>query len=168
MATKKDENEKHIYVRNARPNRVAFTYDNLRYKLERRGSREDTTSLPADAQSDPILARWLKGGVLEKITRESFIQLAKRTVDVEPRYFLKRKTGKDRGVVMSPAEGDATKSLTQLAEKDVRVAANPGLEWAGELMTTEEELETMTDEELERQNYPSRHRSDFDTRQMGY
>ena len=70
-----------FYVRNWRPNRVVFKYSGLKYVLERRGDRQDTTALPLDAKSDPTIARWLKVNILEDITKDEFIELASRTSD---------------------------------------------------------------------------------------
>lgn len=169
MAAKKEEST--LYVRNGRPNMVAFTYAGQRYTLDRRGTRTDTTALPAEAVSDSVIARWMKSGILEKISRDSFMKLAARQVDVEPSQFLKRpvRDGKKADLIMHSAVADATHSKTTVRTEDVRKTATPKLEWAGELMSTEEELEEM-DYESSEANYPSHHRDSDEAarRQMGY
>lgn len=75
-----------IYLRNLRPNRVIVTYADLRVPLERRGAREDTTSMPADARNEPTIARWLRSGIIEEISKESFLTLAARTDAYDPNY----------------------------------------------------------------------------------
>lgn len=167
-APKKDDT---LYVRNGRPNRVVFYYAGTRTGLERRGSREDSTSLPAEASNDPTVSRFLKQGILEKISREAFMKLGARQIDIEPAQFLKRpvRDGKRADVLMHPADADTTRSPSSLRDADVRKAAVPNLEWQGELMTTAEELEEM-DYDAPQHNYPSHHRDDEEARrrQMGY
>lgn len=64
-----------IYIRNLRPNRVILKYADLREVLERRGSREDSTSLPSEAKNDPVISRWLSAGMIEEISKEDFFAL---------------------------------------------------------------------------------------------
>lgn len=75
-----------IYLRNNRPNRVVLQYAGLRVVLERRGSREDTASFPADALSDPTIARWLRADRVEQISKEQFLDLSARTDAFDPNY----------------------------------------------------------------------------------
>jgi hypothetical protein len=167
MAKKDDA----LFVRNGRPNKVVFHYNGVRYPLEHRGNRNDSTSLPADAETDPQVSRWLRNGQLEKISRDAFMKLGTRKVDVLPNEFLKRpvRTGKGVGVEMIAAEADTTRSKTQLNDKDVigTVRENVTPKWAGDLMSTEEELESM-DFSAQQADYPSKHRGDNDNRQRGY
>ena len=161
-----------IYVRNGHPNRVAFVHAGTRIALDRRGSRTDTTALPKDALDNPTVSRFIKDGVLEKITRDQFMKLGARQIDIEPNQFLKRpvRTGKTTDLLMHPAEADTTKSPSSVREQDVRKSAVPRLEWAGELMSTAEELEEM-DYSAPENNYPSHHRDDensSNSRQRGY
>jgi hypothetical protein len=168
MATK--SNETALYVRNARPNRVVIKFAGNRYVLERRGSREDSTALPVEAANDTVVRRWLENKVLEKVSQDDFMQLAARTVDTEPRFFLKtavRTKGTVGTLGLNPAEADATRSLTQINDKDVIVAADPRLQWAGELMSTKEELAQLDMEAAEQGGYQSKHRGE-DTRPRGY
>lgn len=163
-----------LYVRNRRPNRVIFTYAGNRIRLEHRGHREDSWALPADAANDPTVSRWLKSGILEKISRDSFMRLGSRTVDIAPNEFLKspKVRGKGGGVVMIAADADTTRSPSQLSDKSVQDAADPRLQWAGDLMTTEQELDEYQYDSQDQsgQNYPSKHRGDEEARrrQMGY
>jgi hypothetical protein len=171
MATRTPK-EDTIYVRNRRPNTVVFSHDGIRYSLDRRGSRADSVSLPADATNNSTISRWLKTGILEKITKDSFMQLAARKVDVEPNPYLKRPVrSQSKGELqMGPAEADTTRSLTQITDVGVHKAASPNVEWAGDLMTTEEELEDFIPDIEDQQNYPSKHREEDVARrkQMGY
>ena len=163
--------DKTLYVRNGRPNRIVFHAGGVRYMLEHRGNRQDSAALPADAAQEPQVVRWLQSGQLEKISRESFMALGARQVDTLPNEFLKRdvRATNAHDVKMKPAEADATKTLSQVDEGDVHKTVRNRLrpEWAGDLMTTEEELETL-DITQKHQAYPSKHRDDGVRRQMGY
>jgi hypothetical protein len=163
--------EEALYLRNGRPNMIVFHYDGVRYKLHHRGNRADSISLPAEAKNDPEISKWIRKGQLEKISKEAFMKLGARQVDILPNQFLKRDMRKHRGaeVTMRPAEADTTKSLTQLDEKDVhkQIVEKSSLEWAGDLMSTDEELETM-DYSDDSMNYPSKHRDEDARREMGY
>jgi hypothetical protein len=155
--------EQTLYVRNRRPNRVVVSFSGVRYVIERRGSREDSVSLPAEAANDSVVSRWLKTGILEKITKDQFMTLAARTVDVNPAPYLKRPVREQnrRDLGLHPAEADTTRSLTQISDKEVSKAASPNLEWAGDLMSTEEEIEEFLPEQQgDTRNYPSKHRDD--------
>ena len=166
-----------LYVRNRRPNRLVLKYNGLREVLDHRGSRQDSTSIPVEAERDPSIARFIKLGYLEKISRESFMKLAKRTIDTLPNEFLKRSQRSDRGIteiMMYEAKDDYFKGQSDtsgekimIKDGDVRKLVNPSPQWAGDLMTTEEELETI-DLETAEQNYPSKHRDATNTRAMGY
>jgi len=139
--------------------------------LEHRGNRQDSAALPKDAANEPIVVRWLQSGQLEKISRDAFMRLGTRTVDTLPNEFLKRDVRKQnaRDVDMKPADGDTTKTLTQVDEGDVHKTVRARLrpEWAGDLMSTDEELEDMQDVQ-KHQSYPSHHRDSDARRQMGY
>jgi hypothetical protein len=165
MATKEDT----LFVRNGRPNRVVFYFHGMRYRLEHRGHRHDSTSLPIEAVSDPEVSRWLKIGQLEKISRDSFMKLGARQVDILPNEYLQRKIrNHPRGeMAMHPADADATKSLTQISEKEIGKSADPTPKWGGDLMSTAEELEEM-DFSGPEGAYPSKYRDDDARRQMGY
>lgn len=75
-----------VYLRNRRPNRVVLTHAGLRVVLERRGSREDSVSLPGEALQDATIARWLRAGMIEQISKDSFLELASRTDAFDPNY----------------------------------------------------------------------------------
>ena len=165
-----------LYIRNRRPNRVAFLYAGNRVRLEHRGHREDSWALPSEAENEPTISRWLKQGVLEKITKDSYMRLGARTVDIAPNEFLRshKVRARNSGVPMIASDGDTAGTLTIIADKEIHAHANPQLQWAGDLMTTEQELEEYQydskDSAAGSQNYPSKHRGDEEARrkQMGY
>ncbi len=169
--------EDNLYIRNARPNRVVFHYNGVRYLLEHRGNRQDSVALPAEAANDQSVSRWLQIGQLEKVSKESFMKLGARTVDVLPNEFLARGLRQPRGgevqlvnaTVAGAQEQDTTGARTHIADGDVHKTVREKLspKWAGDIMTTEEELETM-DFSTETANYPSKNRDSGERRQMGY
>jgi hypothetical protein len=158
MAAKKEEA---LYIRNRRPNRIIVNWAGTRYPpLERRGSRQDSLSLPAEAENDPVIARWLRVGILEKISKEAFMKLGSRTVDIEPNQFLKRpvRTNGFKDLLLEKVtEGNTSGEKFNINETAARKASTPNLEWAGELMSTDEEIEGM-DFNHNTANYPSHHR----------
>lgn len=168
MATKDDA----LYVRNGHPNRVVINYQGTRFPLEHRGNRKDSIALPKAAENDHDIARWLKNGTLERISRDAFMKLGARKVDVLPNEYLKRNVRDPRraDVVMHPAEADATRSPTQVNDGDVHKSVRENLkpEWAGDLMSTEEELEVFDPHGDMADDYPSKHRDDGVRRAMGY
>jgi len=165
-----------IYVRNARPNKVVFYFDGTRYPLEHRGHRADSCSLPAEAIHDATISRWVKQGQLEKISKESFNQLAARMVDVLPNEYLAQPMRTGRGsasgvVPMNTADSDTSKGLSQVKDSDVFKTVREGVspKWGGDLMATEEELESpeyINQQAEQTNNYPSKNRED--TRERGY
>lgn len=161
-----------LYVRNARPNRVAFVFGGHRYLLEHRGNRADSTSLPIEAQHDATVSRWLKNGQLEKITQNAFMKLGTRQVDVVPTEFLKQQNlTRAKGVGMNaPDSLSGSTQLSQLEQNDVHeTVRKTRLEWAGDLMSTDEELESTDYEDGNvNNNYPSKHRGSDARREMGY
>jgi hypothetical protein len=165
------KNEDTLYVRNARPNSLVIRYAGTRQLLGHRGSRTDSWALPREAENDQTIARWLKSGHLEKISKESYMKLSARTIDVLPNEYLEKRLRQRNGldVKMSPADADTTRTLTQITDGDVhkQVRDTVSPKWAGELMTTEEELES-TEFETQQADYPSHHRDSEARRQMGY
>lgn len=174
MAT---NNENTIYVRNARPNAIVFHYAGTRFKLEHRGNRGDSVALPKDAQSDASVMRWLQNGQLEKISRDAYMKLGTRTVDTLPNEYLDRSVRKQNARDLdllnagkaSSNEQDTTGALTHVSDGEVHKTVRDRLtaKWAGELMTTEEELEDLAEQQSEG-NYPSKHRDSAARQQMGY
>lgn len=131
-----------LYLRNRRPNRVRIKYAGSVFNIERRGAREDTLSLPAEAENDPIIAAHLKQGRLEKISRDAFFELAARVVD-EPQRELKGRA-EDVNVEMLP-EDHRTPTLVvdgSFNPKDPKGMAtmSPKLEFAEEPQSTESEI----------------------------
>ncbi len=164
-----------IYVRNARPNKVIFYYAGVRYPLEHRGHRGDSVALPAEAAQDGTISRWLQQGQLEKISRDSYMKLGARTVDILPNEYLAQPMRSGRGaaagvVPMQNAEGDTSKGLSTVKDADVFRSVREGLspKWGGDLMSTEEELDSpeFTNQQDNKANYPSKNRED--TRERGY
>lgn len=161
-----------LYVRNARPNGIVFHFDGVRYALKHRGHREDSVALPSEAANDGQISRWLQMGQLEKISKEAFMKLGQRTVDVLPNEYLKRTMREGRGieVPMVKADSDTTGTPSVVVDKDVSRVVKGVLspQWAGDLMSTDEELESP---EFQNQqtpaSYPSKNR-DGDTREYGY
>jgi hypothetical protein len=165
-----------VYLRNARPNKIVFHYADNRIPLEHRGHRQDSVALPSDALEDATISRWVKQGQLEKISKEAYMQLGARTVDVLPNEYLSQpmRTGRGQGagnVPMQPAEADSNKGLTQLKDTDVFKSVREGVspKWGGDLMSTEEELESseyINKQSEQSSNYPSKNRED--TRERGF
>lgn len=117
-----------LYVRNGRPNRLIIKHAGLKYLLERRGSREDTTSLPVEAENDPVVARFLRNGYLEKISKEAWMTLNAREEDTS--YALNVRQAKDVNVPMGHA---ASQTPTVIADKDLQETAHlrtPDLQFA--------------------------------------
>lgn len=166
-----------LYVRNGRPNTVIFTAGGVRHKLEHRGNRQDSAALSEDAAREPIVVRWLQSGQLEKISKEAFMALGARTVDTLPNEYLERSVRKTNARDLellnagktSSQEQDTTGAVTHISDGDVHKTVRDRLtpKWAGELMTTDEELEDLP-EVTKNQAYPSKHRDDDTRRQMGY
>lgn len=163
--------EETVFIRNRRPNIVVINYAGQRFALQRRGHREDSVSLPADALNDTTISKFLKQGRLEKISQDSFMRLGARQIDIEANQYLKRpmRDSKHTDLIMYPADSDTTRSPSSIRDADIRKSGTPNLEWSGDLMTTEEELEEM-DYSAPEQNYPSHHRDNDEAvrKQMGY
>jgi hypothetical protein len=125
-----------LYLRNLRPNRVILKYAGLREVLERRGAREDTTSLPAEARNEPLIARWLRAGMIEEISKEDFLELAasgdlfdpqNRSED-EPKL---KNTVRDPRVPQVPMAHDNSATPTVIdTDKIDKKLLSPQVEWA--------------------------------------
>src|SRR4051812_9798576 len=163
--------ESTVYLRNKRPNTVVLRYGELRIPLAHRGglgkdlrnSPGDSCALPADALNDPVITRWLQNGTLEKISKDAYMKLGQRTVDVLPNEYLKRpvRNGRETELPMRKADADTTGSLSVVHDTDVARVVKGTLrsEWAGDLMSTDEEIDEFGyDTQTEQANYPSRHR----------
>jgi len=161
MAAAKKETT--LYVRNARPNMVVFKFNDVRYVLQHRGNRADSTALPVEAKEDNTISRWLKNGQLEEISKDSFMQLGRRSVDVLPNEYLKRdvRNNKAADLRLVESKDDASGLKVDIVPSEaVKTASEISRpEWAGDLMTTEEELENFNyDEDNSHANYQSKHR----------
>lgn len=119
-ATVTEEPEQTLYVRNARPNTVIFKFDGVRYVLPHRGNRADSTALPVAAKKDSLISRWLGNGQLEEISKESFMNLGKRSIDVLPNEFLKRdvRNNKAADLKLVTADGDTSGALVNINPSD--------------------------------------------------
>lgn len=112
-----------VYLRNMRPNRVVLQHAGLRVVLERRGSREDSVSLPAEALNESTIARWLRASMIEEITKDSFLELAARTDAYDPNYRSVEEPAtqafsrKGEGVPMAH-ENSATPTVIDTAKLD--------------------------------------------------
>lgn len=123
-----------LYVRNLRPNRVVLTHAGLRVVLERRGSREDTTSLPEDARNEPIIARWLRAGMIEEVTKEDFLDLAARSDAFDPNLRAENepltKSLRDPRTPGLPMSHDNSATPTVIdTDKIDKTKLSPQLEW---------------------------------------
>lgn len=129
-----------LYVRNTRPNAVLVKHNGIKYTVERRGSREDTVTLPADAKDDPTVANFLQKGILEEISKEAFMRLGERS---EGRAaFALKKSGEE---VNLPHSGETAREPFVLADKVIdesKYLRTPRPEFAERVPSTAEELAT--------------------------
>lgn len=134
-----------VYVRNTRPNavllRVGRNTDAVAQPLERRGSRADTTAIPADWLEDPVISQFIQRGIIEVISREDFMSLGTRGEGV-PAFRLKEK-GKEVNVPILDPEVSRTPYLITdkdlEANKDLR---SPSPEFDERVPSTAEEIST--------------------------
>lgn len=110
-----------LYVRNGRPNRVILKLNGIKYLLERRGTREDTAALPIEAETDPIVARFIRAGYLERIDKTAFMELAARldgdaATRLENELPVKTITAKEVAVPMAAPDSPTP---TIIADKDL-------------------------------------------------
>jgi hypothetical protein len=149
-----------LYVRNYRPNRLVLpkrATGDVRVTLEYRGHRGDTAALDASARNDPVIARWLGDGRLEEISQTAFNTLAKRQIDqTRPDDTLRAAGQKIWNMPMTPEDH---RRPYQIKDSDFR--PSPSLEYAGEVISTDEEiaiLESMGHFDKQKALYPSKHR----------
>lgn len=123
MATKKEDT---LYVRNARPNRLVLKFNGLREVLEHRGNRKDSIALPGELREDSEIARWLRNGQLEEISKEAFLQLGRRSIDVLPNEFLKRdvRNNKSADLRLMENKDDASGLKIDIDPKEVTTKIN--------------------------------------------
>jgi len=161
-----------VFLRNKRPNAIVFHYAGTRVPLAHRGNRADSVALPAEALEDAQVSRWIQVGQLEKISQEDYISLQKRRIDVLPNEFLKQSNIRNQGAAQTGVPLEKTGADTGNVDQkdviaDVRDRVSP--KWAGDLMTTEEELEVYDyTKNEESANYPSKYRDEAARNQMGY
>jgi hypothetical protein len=143
-----------FYVRNGRPNRLIIKYAGTKFLLERRGSREDTITLPDDAKTDPVVARFLRQGFLEEISKEAFMTLASRDEDTILPLAVRRAND-----VTLPMGNEQSNTPTVIADKDLAATAHlrsPNLELAKSVSTNVElgfEKPVLTEEEKTENDY---------------
>jgi hypothetical protein len=151
MATAKKEDA--IYVRNTRPVGVVLKLGkDIRYNLAYRGHRQDAIALPAEAANDREIARWLGEGRLEQISKEAYVRLAKRQMD-QPRPD--QTVGTSVNIKINPEDH---RRPTIGAERDFKTNSTPTVRLAGDLLSTEEELELLEIQGGQDVNYPSKYR----------
>lgn len=131
-----------IYLRNRRPNRVVLRYAELRVVLERRGSREDSVSLPADALQDATIARWLRSEMIEQISKEAFLELASRADAFDPNTRSEDEpiTATDIRKAEIPMSTDPRTPTVIDTDKIDRSMLTPRVEFAETQPDTNEEL----------------------------
>lgn len=129
-----------LYVRNTRPNAVLVKYNDIKYTVERRGSREDTTALPADAKFDPVVASFITRGILEEISKDAFYALEARN-EGRPAYALK-KGGEEVNLPMSHAESRTPMLIADDVITQSRHLRSPHPEFAERVLSTGEEMAT--------------------------
>ena len=142
-----------LYVRNNRPNAVLMRVDGIKYTVERRGSREDSAALPGDWRNKPPVSTFLHQGVLEEISKDSFMALGSRPEDtiVEERGRAKRVPGptdlplveRAANEINIPINPDDHRQPTVITDENLRKTAkfrSPTPEFDGEVRSTEEDL----------------------------
>lgn len=137
-----------IYVRNLRPNGLIIKLNGLKYPvLERRGARGDTMALPVEAENDPIVAKFLRTGYLEQISKEAFFELSSRTEDT--RFPLRTRKHEHAATVAIPMNSESSAEPYVIKDKDLAETAHlrsPNLELE-RVVSTDVELGFAPDEE---------------------
>ena len=130
-----------LYVRNTRPNAVLIRVGGIKYTAERRGSREDSLALPGDWRNDPIVATFLQQGVIEEISKETFMTLGSRPDGVTEIPLKERKAATEVNIPINNPEESRQPYL--ITEEDLRKSTplrSPRPEFATEVPTTQEDL----------------------------
>ena len=141
-----------LYVRNRRPNAVLIKFENLKYPVERRGSRQDTVALPPEAREDPVVSQFLNKGIVEEISKEQFMALGGRPEnpvagekDKQERlhdYPLDRTRANEAAIPMEPEETSRTPYI--ITDKDLRSSMEfrtPAPRFAVDFPSTDEEIQ---------------------------
>jgi hypothetical protein len=132
--------EKTLYVRNNRPNAVLIRYAGQALSMDRRGSRNDTGALPADAEGDPTVAAFITRGIIEIITKEQFFALDARD-ESERGLPVKQRPALEVNIPMNDA--NASREPYIITQKDLdanKGARSPQPTFAGPVPTTDEDI----------------------------
>lgn len=133
-----------LYIRNTRPNAVLIRYvvgdKTMKYTVERRGSREDTTVLPLEAKDDPVVAGLINRGIIEEISKEAFYALDARK-EGRPAYALAKK-GEQVNLPISPEDSRTPMVIADKTLDDSKFLRTPRPEFAERVPSTSEELAT--------------------------
>lgn len=129
-----------LYVRNTRPNAVLIKYEGNKFPVERRGSREDTIALPADAESDPVVASLITRGIIEKISKDAFYALDARS-EGRPAFALK-KGGEQVNLPMNHADSRTPMLIEDEVLNASKHLRSPHPEFAERVPSTVEEMAT--------------------------
>jgi len=144
-----------VYFRNMRPNRVVLQYADLRVVLERRGSREDSVSFPSESLNDSTIARWLRSGLIEQISKDAFLELASRIDAFDPNMRSENEPAiletlrKDPGLPMSQDPRTPTVIDT---DKIDRTQLSPTIEYQNTPTSTNDEF-NLAPQEVSAQDY---------------
>lgn len=133
-----------FYVRNTRPNAVLIRVAGLKQTIERRGSREDTAALPGDWREDPVVATFLHRGILEEISKDTFMTLGSRPEDARGTPLRQRAAATDVNIPINNPEESRTPFL--ITDQDIRDSAklrSPRPEFEGTVPTTQEDLDAI-------------------------
>lgn len=133
-----------FYVRNTRPNAVLVRLGDkphqTKYVVERRGSREDTTALPADAIDDPTVARFIQRGIFEVITKDQFMRLGERSTGRPSIPLVERSANQ---VALPMGDMNNSRTPTIIADEDIKKFAgerSPNPEFVSQPKSTEDEI----------------------------
>jgi hypothetical protein len=129
-----------FFVRNRRPNRVVIKYADLRVALERNGAREDSVALPAEARNEPSIARWLRQGILEEISKNAYLELQASLAAFDPNHRSEDEPDlvSDVNAVELPLLADPrTPNVVDLKKMDPKLLS-PRLQYLNEPEATDE------------------------------
>lgn len=134
-----------LYIRNKRPNAVLIRYETdggkqVKFTVERRGSREDTIALPGELKQDPTVASFLNRGILEEISKDEFMTLGERK-EGRPAFALK-KSADELNLPMSNADAREPFQILDKTITDSKHLRSPHPEFAERTPSTTEEILT--------------------------
>ena len=129
-----------LFVRNMRPNATRVKFAGVAQTLTRRGTREDTTALPAEAANDPIISRFIRQGILEKLSKEAFMALGERTEDTRIPTRSHRDVAEEVAVQMNPEDSREPFLITDESMAASKHLRSPNIEFAKPVEETDVEL----------------------------